>query len=187
VPGLRVRRARDPGGRAWDALPTALEDPDPVVIFEHAGLYNHKGELDEDAGPVDLDRARVVREGTDVSLITFGGCLYKTIAAAEELAAAGIAAEVVDLRTLRPLDRATIFGSVRKTHRAVVVDEAWRTGSLAGEISALIHENCLFDLEAPVARVCTEEVPIPYAKHLEEAALPQTPKIVAAAHGVLGR
>ena len=97
-----------------------------------------------------------------------------------ELSLAGIDCEVIDLRVLRPLDTDTILASVRKTHRAVVVDEAWRTGSLAGEISARIVENAFYDLDAPIARVCSAEVPIPYAKHLEEAALPQPDKIVAA-------
>jgi pyruvate dehydrogenase E1 component beta subunit len=165
---------------------TALEDPDPVLIFEHGGLYNLAGELAQDAGPVDISRAAVRRPGTDVTLLCYGGTLPTTLAAAEELAASGIDAEVVDLRTLRPLDDATITASVRKTHRAVVVDEGWRSGSLSAEVSARLSEQCFFDLDAPVARVCSAEVPMPYAKHLEEAALPQAGDVVEAAVQVVG-
>jgi pyruvate/2-oxoglutarate/acetoin dehydrogenase E1 component len=164
---------------------TALEDPDPVIIFENALLYNLEGELAEDAGAVDIDRAAVRRAGTDVTLITYGGSLGKTLAAAEQLAGTGVNAEVIDLRTLRPLDDATIMASVAKTRRAVVVDEGWRTGSLAAELMARIMEQVFYDLDAPVTRVCSEEVPIPYAKHMEDAALPQVPKIVAAVEGVM--
>jgi pyruvate dehydrogenase E1 component beta subunit len=159
----------------------ALEDPDPVLIFEHGSLYNMAGELAADAGAVDISRAAVRRPGTDVSLITYGGTLGKTLAAAEELGADGINAEVIDLRTLRPLDTETIIGSVSKTHRAVIVDEGWRSGSVSAEITARIVENAFYDLDAPVARVCSAEVPMPYAKHLEDAALPQVPAIVAGA------
>jgi len=128
----------------------------------------------------------VRREGKDVAIITHGGSLPKALAAAESLAAEGISAQVVDLRVLRPLDTATIAASVAKCHRAVVVDEGWRTGSLAAEVMARIMENAFYELDAPVARVCSEEVPIPYARHLEEAALPQADKIVAAVKGLFG-
>lgn len=125
------------------------------------------------------------RKGTDLTVIAYGGCLSKALAAAEELAGDGISAEVVDLRSLRPLDDATIISSIRRTHRAVVVDEGWRSGSLSSEISARITEQAFFDLDAPVERVCSAEVPIPYASQLEEAALPQVPGIVAAARRVV--
>ena len=107
--------------------------------------------------------------------------------AAEALASDGIAAEVIDLRVLRPLDDATVMASVRKCRRAVIVDEAWRSGSLAAELMARIVEQAFFDLDAPLARVCSEEVPIPYARHMEEAALPQAAKIVAAVRALMGR
>ena len=136
---------------------------------------------------VSLEGAAVRRAGSDVTLVTYGGSLPKTLAAAGELATAGVSAEVIDLRSLRPLDIGTLLASVRKTHRAVVVDEGWRTGSLAGEIVARIAEEALYDLDAPPERVCTAEAPIPYARHLEEAALPQVPAIVAAARRTLGR
>jgi pyruvate/2-oxoglutarate/acetoin dehydrogenase E1 component len=184
IPGIRIvapATLEDARGMLW----TALEDPDPVIIFENALLYNLEGELAEDAGAVDIDRAAVRRAGTDVTLITYGGSLGKTLAAAEQLAGTGVNAEVIDLRTLRPLDDATIMASVAKTRRAVVVDEGWRTGSLAAELMARIMEQVFYDLDAPVTRVCSEEVPIPYAKHMEDAALPQVPKIVAAVEGVM--
>lgn len=145
-----------------------------------------RGELPDD-WRCDISSARLRREGTQVSLIAYGGCLPKALAAAEQLAAEGIEAEVVDLRVLRPLDTAAIAASVRKTHRAVVIDEGWKSGSLSAEVVARIMENAFYELDAPVARVCSEEVPIPYAKHMEEAALPQVPKIVAAAKQVLGK
>ena len=168
-------------------LGPALADPDPVVIFEHALLYNVEGELTDDWRKADIRSARVLRPGRDVTLIAYGGTVFKALDAASKLAEEGIEAEVVDLRVLRPLDDATIMGSVRRTRRAVVVDEGWRTGSLAGEIMARIVEQAFYDLDAPVARVCSEEVPIPYAKHLEEAALPQVPRIVATVRSLVGR
>ena len=134
-----------------------------------------------------ISRAAVRREGRDLSLITYGGSLFKTLDAAEALAGDGIEAEVIDLRTLRPLDDATIAASVAKTRRAVIVDEGWRSGSLAAEVSARIMEQVFWHLDAPVGRVCSEEVPIPYPKHLEDAAIPQVPKIVATARQVMGR
>jgi pyruvate dehydrogenase E1 component beta subunit len=185
IPGIKVLA---PGTveDARDMLAPALADPDPVVIFEHAQLYNMEADVPE-VRNADIRSAAVRREGKMVSLITYGGSLPKTLQAAAELAQEGIDAEVVDLRVLRPLDSATILASVRKCRRAVVVDESWRTGSLAAEIIARIAEEAFYDLDAPPVRVCTEEVPIPYAKHLEEAALPQPAKIVAAVKAALGR
>jgi len=150
-------------------------------------LYNRSGRIAADAGSVPITGAAVRREGRDVSLITYGGSLFKVLEAAERLAADGIDAEVIDLRSLRPLDDATIMASVAKTHRAVVIDEGWRTGSLAGEVSARIMEQAFWELDAPVGRVCSAEVPIPYPRHLEDAALPQVPAIVAAAKATLHR
>jgi pyruvate dehydrogenase E1 component beta subunit len=172
----------DARGMLWPAL----QDPDPVVIFEHAQLYNMEGELAEPCS-ADIDHAVVRRAGSDVSLITYGGSLWKTLEAAQALAGQGISAEVLDLRVLRPLDTENLVASVRRTRRALVVDEGWRSGSLAAEVMARIVENAFFDLDAPPARVCSEEVPIPYARHLEEAALPQVPKIVAAVRRMMGR
>jgi pyruvate/2-oxoglutarate/acetoin dehydrogenase E1 component len=184
IPGLRIvapATVDDARGMLW----TALEDPDPVLIFEHQTLYNMEGELPDDAGPVDIDRAVVRRAGRDVSLVTYGGTLFKTLTAADVLAAEGIDAEVIDLRTLRPLDMDTVFSSVRKTRRLVVVDEGWRTGSLAAEILAQVAESAFYDLDAPVGRVCSVEVPIPYPKHLEDAAVPQPERIVDAVRALV--
>ncbi len=184
IPGITVAAIgtlEDARGMLW----TALQDPDPVMLIEHVGLYNLAGELAEDAGPVDLERARVLRPGADVTLIAWGGSLPKTLEAAEILAAEGVEAEVIDLRILRPIDDETLLTSVRKTHRAVIVDEGWRTGSLAGELIARLVEGAFYDLDAPVARVCTREVPIPYPQHLEQAALPKVAEIVAAGRGVV--
>jgi 2-oxoisovalerate dehydrogenase E1 component len=186
IPGIRVLAPgtlEDARGMLW----TALEDPDPVLIFENVLLYNMEGDIDDTAGPVDIDRAVVRRAGDDVTLVTYGGSLWKTLAAADELAGEGISAEVIDLRTLRPLDEATILASLGKTRRAIVIDEGWKSGSLAAEISARIMEGAFWNLDAPVGRVCSAEVPIPYPRHLEQAAIPQTPAIVTAAKAALGR
>lgn len=170
-------------GRAM--LKTALADPNPVIMFEHATLYNLRGPLSDDPVAGTIDKARVVREGTDATLITYGGSLLKCIEAAESLSAEDINCEIVDLRSLRPLDDETIMASVKKTHRAVIVDECWLTGSLAGEISARIMEQAFYDLDAPVARVCSMDVPIPYARHLELAATPQPDRIAEAVRKVM--
>jgi pyruvate dehydrogenase E1 component beta subunit len=185
VPGIKVV-APATVDDARGMLGPALADPDPVVIFEHAMLYPSEGELSADWRSADIRSARVARAGRDVTLLSYGGSLWKVLEAAAVLAGDGIEAEVIDLRVLRPLDDATIMASVRRTRRAVVVDEGWRTGSLAGEIMARIMEQAFYDLDAPVARVCSEEVPMPYAKHLEDAALPQAAKVVAAVRSLIG-
>jgi pyruvate dehydrogenase E1 component beta subunit len=185
IPGIRVvAPATIPDARGM--LAAALADPDPVVMFEHATLYGVEGELPDKLEPVDLDRAAIRRPGKDISLITYGGSLPKALAAAEELSKSGIDAEVIDLRTLRPLDDETIMTSVSKTRRAIIVDEGWRTCSLAAEISARITEQVFYDLDAPVGRVCSAEVPIPYPRHLEIAATPQPETIVAAVRNLVG-
>jgi pyruvate dehydrogenase E1 component beta subunit len=184
IPGIKIvvpAVAADARG----FLLAALRDPDPVFIFEHATLYPVEGEVDEEAGPAEIGRALVRRAGDAVSVITYGGTLGKALQAADELAVDGIQAEVVDLRSLRPLDTETILASVAKTHRAVIVDEGWRTCSFAAEVSARIMEGGFYSLDAPVARVCSAEVPMPYAKHMEDAALPQAPAIVGAVREML--
>jgi pyruvate dehydrogenase E1 component subunit beta len=185
IPGIKVL-APATVTDARGMLLAALLDPDPVFLFEHATLYPMEGDLDEQA-PLDIQHATVRREGAQVSLVTYGGSLPKALAAAERLAADGLSAEVIDLRVLRPLDTATILASVAKTHRGIVIDEGWRTGSLAAEVSAQIMEGGFYDLDRPIARVCSAEVPMPYAKHLEDAALPAVDTIVATARGMLGR
>lgn len=186
IPGLRIltpATLEDARGMLW----TALEDPDPVLIFENQTLYNMKGDLPEEAGALEISRARVCRQGSDISIITYGIGVSKSLTAAEKLAAEGIDAEVVDLRTLRPLDDESIFSSVAKTHRVLLVDEGWRSGGIAAEISARIMENAFYDLDLPVERLCGAEVPMPYAKHLEIAALPQPETIVATVKKMLRR
>lgn len=185
VPGLKVvapATVEDARGM----LASALADPDPVIVFEHATLYTMEGALAKNAGAVDIDKAAIRREGDAVTLITYGGSLHKTLAAAEALAKDGISAEVIDLRTLRPLDDETIMRSVAKTHRVAIVDEGWKTCSLAAEIVARIVEQAFYDLDAPIARVCGKEVPIPYPRHLELASTPQETDIVAAVHRLFG-
>ncbi len=179
IPGLKVLAP----GTVEDArfmLAAALADPNPVLIFEHIVLYNAEGELDPALTGVDIARAKVRRAGKDLSLVTYGNSLPKCLAAADALAADGIDAEVVDLRVLRPLDFATVAASVARTHRCVIVDEGWKSGSISAEVAARLAEDALYDLDAPVARVCGREVPMPYAAQLEAAALPQVEGIVAA-------
>ena len=186
IPGIRVlapATIEDARGMLWPSL----EDPDPVVMFEHAQLYNLEGELSEPAPAVDIERAAVRRAGKDLTVVTYGGSLPRVNEAAAALARQGAEAEVIDLRVLRPLDWDTLVASLRKTHRVLVVDEGWRTCSLAAEIMAGLTERAFYDLDAPPARVCSEEVPMPYAKHLEDAALPMPPKIVATALALLGK
>ncbi|WP_436498262.1 alpha-ketoacid dehydrogenase subunit beta [Actinokineospora sp. HUAS TT18] len=184
IPGLRVVSPATVAD-ARGMLAAALADPDPVIMFEHNSLYAMDGELDGD-GPVDIDTAAVRRPGSDVTVIGYGGTVGKALDAAAELAEAGVSAEVIDLRTLRPLDERTIIDSVTRTHRAVIVDEGWRSGGLSAEVSARISEQALYQLDAPVARVCAVEAPVPYAAHLEQAALPQVADIVAAVRALEG-
>ena len=186
IPGIKVVTPATPAD-ARGLLLAALREPDPVFVFEHAFLYPSEGEVDESAGAAEIGRALVRREGRDLTIITYGGSLPKTLEAAGALASDGIEAEVIDLRTLRPLDTGTILASVAKTHRALVVDEGWRTGSFAAEIAARIVEDGFYDLDAPVSRVCSAEVPLPYARHMEDAALPQPAAIAAAARAMLRR
>lgn len=180
IPGLKVL-APATLEDARGMLLSALEDPDPVLIFEASVLYPLEGELPEPLEPVPIDTARIHRSGGDVSIISYGASLYKALEAAEQLAQVGIEAEVVDLRSLRPLDDATIITSVSKTRRAIIVDEGWRSGSLSAEIAARIMEQAFYELDAPVERICSAEVPMPYAAHLEQAALPQAAAIIETA------
>ena len=184
IPGLRIltpATVEDARGM----IIMAIEDPDPVLIFENALLYNRKGKLAADCMPVNIHRAAIRRTGKDVTLITYGGSLWKTVKAAEKLSERGIEAEIIDLRVLRPLDDKTIMTSVAKTRRAVLIDEGWRSGSLAAEISARIVEQTFWSLDAPIMRVCSAEVPIPYPKHLEDAAIPSVEAILTAVDKVL--
>jgi pyruvate/2-oxoglutarate/acetoin dehydrogenase E1 component len=186
IPGIRIlspATIADARGMLW----TALKDPNPVLIFENNTLYNMEGTLAANAGPVDIDKASVRRKGTDITLISYSASLFKCLEAAETLSKKGIEAEVIDLRSLRPLDDATYLASIAKTHRALIVDEGWRSGGLSAEISARIMEKSFFDLDGPVERICTAEVPIPYAKHMEEAALPRVETIITTAKRMVRR
>ena len=186
IPGIKVltpARLEDAHGM----LLTALTDPDPVLIFENALLYNMEGELPPDAGPVEIDRARIRRPGRDISVIAYGMGLWKALDAAQALAKKSIEVEVIDLRTLRPLDDRTIVESVCRTHRALIVDEGWRSGGISAEISARLMEQALYDLDAPVERLCGAEVPMPYAAQLERAALPQVETIIETVERMVSR
>jgi pyruvate dehydrogenase E1 component beta subunit len=184
IPGLKVLTPATVED-ARHMLAAALADPNPVLIFEHIVLYNAEGELDPSVTRVDIVHAAVRRPGTHVSLVTYGNGLPKCMAAAQALAAEGISAEVVDLRVLRPLDTATVIASVQRTRRCVIVDEGWRSGSISAEVAARVSEEAFFDLDAPIRRVCGREVPVPYAAHMEAAALPQVADIVAAVRGLV--
>jgi pyruvate/2-oxoglutarate/acetoin dehydrogenase E1 component len=180
IPGLRILAPATIEDARY-MLQAALDDPNPVLIFEHVMLYNLEGDLDAAVVKVDIERAKVRRPGRDVTLVTYGGSLFKTLAAADTLAKEGIDAEVIDLRVLRPLDMATVTASAAKTRRVVIVDEGWRSGSLAAEIGMRLAEDSFFELDAPLRRVCSREVPMPYAAHLEQAVLPQAETIAATA------
>lgn len=185
IPGIKVATPATITDARW-MLATALEDPDPVILFENAALYNTSGELASDAGPVDLAHAAVRRSGTDVSIVTYGGSLAKSLAAADILGQEGVSAEVLDLRVLRPLDTDAIVATVSRTHRLVIVDEGWRSGGISAEIAARVFEGAMWEMDAPLRRVCGAEVPIPYARHMEEASIPQVDGIVSAAREVMG-
>jgi pyruvate dehydrogenase E1 component beta subunit len=151
----------------------ALKDNDPVLIFEHALLLNRTEEVSDSPVMKNPYQAEVKKSGESLTLITYGGMLHSSMEASKEFE--GV--EVIDLRCLRPLDNETIFASVRKTHRVLIVDEGWKSGSLSAEISARIMETCFFELDAPVQRLCRKEIPMPYARHLENTAIPQVKDI----------
>ena len=180
IPGLKVAVPYTPHD-ARALLKTACRDPNPVIFIEHTALYSRKGEVPDEDYDIPFGKAEVYREGNDVTIIGYSGSVYQANGAADLLAEQGCQAEVINLRTLRPLDIETILASVRKTHRAVIVEDDWKFGGFAGEIAALIMEGAFDELDAPVARVCGVDVPIPYAKELEQAALPSERQIVDAA------
>ena len=186
IPGLKILTPATVQD-AYDMIALALSDPDPVLIFENALLYNDKGTVDTTAAPLSIGKAKTHRSGKDLTILTYGISLFKALEAAETLSAEGIDAEVIDLRSLRPLDDKAIMASVKKTHRVMIVDEGWKSGSISAEIMARINEQAFFELDAPMGRVCSAEVPLPYAKHLEEAALPQPDKIVTMTRQLMER
>jgi pyruvate/2-oxoglutarate/acetoin dehydrogenase E1 component len=184
IPGLKIlapATLEDARGMLWGAL----QDPNPVLIFEHVNLYNMEGELTDDAAAVPIAGAAIRRPGRDLSIITYGASLHNALAAAGRLAGQGVEAEVIDLRSLRPLDDATIAASIARTHRVLIVDEGWRSGGLSAEIGMRIAERSFYELDAPPMRLCGAEVPIPYPKHLEDAAIPQVETILSAANSLV--
>ncbi|WP_417978323.1 alpha-ketoacid dehydrogenase subunit beta [Flavobacterium sp. ZB4P13] len=186
IPGLIVLSV----GTHEDArsmLHAALQSPDPVLVFEYTMLLNMEKEIATDLPIASISKAKVLREGKDISIITYGTGVYKSLEAAAELATVGIDAEVIDLRVLRPLDEFTFLASIAKTHRVLIVEDAWRSVSISSEVSARIMENGFYDLDAPVQRLCGIEVPIPYPAHLEEAAIPQKNDIINAVKKMIYR
>jgi pyruvate dehydrogenase E1 component beta subunit len=185
IPGIRVvapSTVADARGMLW----TAIQDPDPVIIVEHGALFGMTAEVPRQLDAVDLDAAAVRRQGSDVTLVAHGASLHVSLSAADVLAEEGVTAEVIDLRTLRPLDMDTILASVARTGRLVVAEDGWRTGGIGAEIAAQVAEAAFWDLDAPVARVASAEVPMPYAQHLEAAAMVDLDDVVAAVLGLLG-
>ncbi len=186
-PGLKVVSPVTPHD-AKGMMLTAIRDPNPVIFLEAGALYGTKGEVPEGDFTVPFGEARVAREGSDLTLIAYGRQVNLVLKVADRLAAEeDVQAEVIDLRSIRPFDEGTILGSVRKTNRAVVVQEQWRYYSVASEVAALIQEQAFDDLDAPVERVSGEEVPAPYARNLEVAAFPSEQQILDAAHRALYR
>ena len=180
VPGLKVVRPSTPMD-AKGLLKSAIRDENPVVFIESETLYAVKGEVPEDPEfVIPLGQAIVRREGTDVTVIAYMGMMFRAMEAAEELARDGISVEVVDPRTLRPMDAATIIGSVRKTHRAVVVEAGAGFAGMGSEIASFITEQAFDDLDAPVERVTGANAPMPYARNLERAKTPSKERIVDA-------
>ncbi len=185
-PGLKVVSPVTPHD-AKGMMIEAIRDPNPIVFLEAGALYGTKGEVPEGEFTVPFGQARVAREGGDVTLIAYGRQVNMLLKVADKLQEQGIAAEVIDLRSIRPFDEQTIVDSVRKTHRAVVVQEQWRWFSVASEVAALIQEHAFDDLDAPVERVSGAEVPAPYARNLEVAAFPSEQQIIDAVRRVMYR
>ena len=185
VPGLKVVSPATP----YDAkglLKSAIRDLDPVIYIEHGALYNVKGEVPEEEYEVPIGHADIKREGTDVTIVSYSRMLQQSLRAAERLAAEGIECEVVDLRTIRPIDTDTILESFKKTTRALGAEEAWRTCGLGAEIAARIQEEAFDYLDAPIARLASPEVPLPYARELEREAIPNEEDVFQAVKALLG-
>jgi len=186
VPGLKVIAPYD-AASAKALLKAAIRDPNPIIFLENEMLYGEKFDVPEGDIVGEIGKAAVLREGTDVTIVAFSIMVGKALRAAEELEAQGISAEVIDLRTLRPLDTETIIESVKKTNRLVSVEEGWPTAGIGAEIAAIMMEQCFDYLDAPVKRVAGLDVPLPYAANLEKLCLPQSPDIVKAAQEVCYR
>ncbi|MGH3376615.1 MAG: alpha-ketoacid dehydrogenase subunit beta [Actinoallomurus sp.] len=184
IPGLKVLAPSSPA-EASSMLKAAIRDDDPVLFLENLALYNTRGEVPEELEPAEIGRAAVTREGTDITIVAYSRMAHVAAEVAEKLAADGISAEIVDLRSLRPLDRETIVASVRRTGSAVIAEDDWLTYGIGAEIAATIQEGAFDWLDAPVRRVAMAEVPLPYSKPLELAALPSADSLVTAVHDTL--
>ena len=183
-PGLKVVCPAFPE-EAKGLLKEAIRDDDPVIFLEHEALYGSKGEVPEGKYTTPLGKAKIIREGKDITIVSFSRMAVLGLKAAQELSKEKIEAEVIDLRSLNPLDVKTIIASIKKTGRAVVVEEGWKTGGVGGEIVSLIMENGFDYLDAPVRRVSGQDVPMPYAKNLEKLAIPQLDDIITAVKDIL--
>jgi pyruvate dehydrogenase E1 component beta subunit len=184
IPGLKVLAPSTPA-EASSMLKAAIRDDDPVLFLENLALYNTRGEVPEELEPAEIGRAAVTRTGTDITIVAYSRMAHVAAEVAEKLAADGISAEVVDLRSLRPLDRETIVASVRRTGSAVIAEDDWLTYGIGAEIAATIQEGAFDHLDAPVRRVAMAEVPLPYSKPLELAALPSADSLVTAVRDTL--
>jgi pyruvate dehydrogenase E1 component beta subunit len=183
IPGLKVVAPGTPAD-GKGLLKSAIRDDNPVIVLEGEMLYNTKGEVPDEEYVVPIGKAEVKREGSDCSIITWGKSVLLAQQAAEALAKDNVSVEIVDMRSLRPMDVEAIAASVQKTNRAVVLEEGWPTSSIGATISDFIQRECFDDLDAPIVRVTQADVPMPYAKSLERAAKPDVPKVVAAVRKV---
>ncbi len=184
IPGLKVVTCSTP----YDAkglLKAAIRDNNPVLFLESEMMYGFKGEVPEEEYVIPLGKGDIKREGSDVTIIAWNKVLHKALEAADELSKAGVSVEVLDPRTLQPLDEDLIFASIRKTHRLVVVEEAWSFGSVGSQIADRVQKECFDDLDAPVVRVTNEFVPMPYNEAQEHRVMPQVDRIVSAVREVL--
>jgi len=183
-PGLKVVAPGTPED-AKGMLKAAIRSDDPIMFIEHATLYQVRGEVPEEDYLTPLDKAKIQRPGSDVTLVTYSKMLEKSLKAAEELSKDGIEVEIVDLRSLRPLDMEPVLASFQKTNRAVIVEEGWRSYGVGAEVSARIYEEAFDYVDAPIKRVAQKEVPLPYNRTLEQMALPQVEDVIRAVREVL--
>jgi len=180
IPGLKVVYPSSPND-AYGLMLKAIEDDNPVVFLEHKLLYGVKGDVDENSKPIEFGKADIKREGKDVTIVATGRMVYEALNAAEELSKKGIEAEVFDPRTLFPFDKETLFNSIEKTNKLIIVTEENKRGSFAGEISAMVAEECFDNLDAPIIRVCSVNSPVPFSPVLEDYYVPNASDIVNAA------
>ncbi len=183
-PGLKVVIPATPED-AKGLLKESIRDDNPVIFLEHEHLYNTKGEVPAEEYTIPLGKAALKRTGTDITIIAYSNMVLTALEAADHLEKEGISVDLIDLRTLNPLDITTVTTSVKKTNRAIIVEEDWKTGGAGAEISAQIYEHVFTALDAPVIRVAGKDVPMPYAKNLERAAIPQVEDVIQAAINIL--